>query len=328
MMHKRYRSYRNSMEMFLASQKGRRLLNVAYSWGAAVVIIGALFKLLHWPFGDQMLFIGMITEFLVFFISGFEKPEEQYRWEQVFPELDSKNPMDKEEMVARREYLRRKAKEAEERALKSTEVDNSERPAASNTYSAAAPATVQQVSLAGLPEEEVQRLGASITRLSQAIDTLSELGDLSASTLSQWQQLKANPEELGKQAQQYQEHMESLNHNLGSLNTLYESQLKDIEGQVSAIELINRRLDDIARNFSDSFADSDAFRSENAALARQLRELNRVYARLLEAMTVNMGVPGAMPYDRGGYRDPYYPTPSRYAEMPNERRSADSDERR
>lgn len=59
-----YRRYKNILEMYLASHKGRRLLNIVYSWGAAVVILGALFKLLHLPMGNEMLFVGMITEFL------------------------------------------------------------------------------------------------------------------------------------------------------------------------------------------------------------------------------------------------------------------------
>lgn len=301
--------------MFLASHKGRRLLNVAYSWGAAVVISGALFKLLHWPFGDQMLFIGMMTEFFVFFISGFEKPEEQYRWEQVFPELDSKNPMDQEEMEARRAYLKRKAKEAQERAVMT---ENDQFVQQNGHAGESVPTMVQQVSLAGLPEEDVTRLSQSIGRLSQAIDTLSNLGEMSATALSQWEEMKATPIEVGQQTERYKEYMESLNRNLEGLSSLYESQLKDITGQVGAIEQINRRLEDLARSYSDSLADSNAFRAENAAMARQLRDLNRIYARLLEAMTVNMTAPVGMPYDRGSYRDPYS-APHRYDSMPDDR---------
>ena len=59
---------------FLDSKKGRVLLNFLYSWGAAVVILGALFKLTHIEGANLMLFIGMGTEVLVFFISGFERP--------------------------------------------------------------------------------------------------------------------------------------------------------------------------------------------------------------------------------------------------------------
>jgi len=63
------------LEHFLASQRGKRILNYFYSWGAAFVILGALFKLLHIRYGDEILLVSMLTEFAVFFISGFERPE-------------------------------------------------------------------------------------------------------------------------------------------------------------------------------------------------------------------------------------------------------------
>ena len=90
-MKKKYKKYKNSIEAFLSSEKGKRLFSFLYSWGASVVILGALFKLLHLPYGNQMLFVGMMTEFFVFFISGFEKPSKEYSWEEVFPVLNSKD---------------------------------------------------------------------------------------------------------------------------------------------------------------------------------------------------------------------------------------------
>ncbi len=81
--------------MFLSSDMGKRVLNFCYSWGASIVIIGAMFKLLHLPYGNQILFIAMTVEALVFFISAFEHPSNEYHWEEVFPVLKSKNPMDR-----------------------------------------------------------------------------------------------------------------------------------------------------------------------------------------------------------------------------------------
>jgi gliding motility-associated protein GldL len=91
----KYRRYKNRIEMFLSSERGKRVLGFVYSWGASIVIIGALFKLLHLPYANQILFVAMITEAFVFFISGFERPSAEYHWEEVFPVLKSKNPMDR-----------------------------------------------------------------------------------------------------------------------------------------------------------------------------------------------------------------------------------------
>lgn len=76
-----------SLQKFLASRKGRRFYNFAYCWGACMVIAGALFKIMHLPFDNVLLLLGMGVEIFIFFISGFDVPAAEYRWERVFPEL-------------------------------------------------------------------------------------------------------------------------------------------------------------------------------------------------------------------------------------------------
>ena len=91
----KYRIYKNRIEMYLASERGRRVLNYTYSWGASIVILGAMFKILHLPYANQILMIAMTVESIVFFVSAFEHPFSEYHWEDVFPVLKSKNPMDR-----------------------------------------------------------------------------------------------------------------------------------------------------------------------------------------------------------------------------------------
>lgn len=301
----------NKIARFLATSLGRRVLNIAYSWGAAVVIIGALFKLLHWPFGDQMLFIGMMTEFFVFFISGFEQPEEPYQWERVFPELGHNTTMSAEEMEQRRAYISERAAEAHRRAENPNYIAS-----ASSEVTTAAP----NVSLAGiLPEEQVTQLASSIQRLGLAVDQLACLGELTANMTHQWEDFHLDKERLGRETQAYQEQITALNNNLNSLNSAYEAQLRDVTGQVDAIEGINRGLDHLRQMYDGCVMDSNLFRNENARMARQLQDLNMVYARLLDAMTVNMS--GMRPY--GGYNSSYtqgdpYVSPRREGYPPRE----------
>ena len=80
----------NKLEAFLHSDKGQRFFNFAYSIGAAIVIWGALFKILHLPGGSALLCIGMGTEIAMFIITAFDRPSKEYAWEQVFPELRHK----------------------------------------------------------------------------------------------------------------------------------------------------------------------------------------------------------------------------------------------
>lgn len=89
------RKYANGIERFLHGEKGQRFFNFAYSIGAAVVIWGALFKILHLPGGSTLLCIGMGTEIAMFILTAFDRPAKEYAWEEVFPVLDSKNPDDR-----------------------------------------------------------------------------------------------------------------------------------------------------------------------------------------------------------------------------------------
>lgn len=80
-----------NLQKFLSSRKGRRFYNFAYCWGACFVIAGALLKIMHVPFDNLLLLIGMAVEIIIFFISGFDVPSADYHWEKVFPELSENN---------------------------------------------------------------------------------------------------------------------------------------------------------------------------------------------------------------------------------------------
>jgi hypothetical protein len=91
------RRTRNIIENFLSGEKGKQFFQIFYNLGAAVVIIGALAKLNHWPFnlGNILLTVGMITEFFVFLISAFDHPAKEYQWDRVFPVLDTNDAEDR-----------------------------------------------------------------------------------------------------------------------------------------------------------------------------------------------------------------------------------------
>ncbi|MDB4107308.1 gliding motility protein GldL [Bacteroidia bacterium] len=75
------------MASFFESKSGKRIMAMAYGIGAAIVILGALFKILHWPFANEMLILGMGTEAIIFIISAFEPLHEEWDWSLVYPEL-------------------------------------------------------------------------------------------------------------------------------------------------------------------------------------------------------------------------------------------------
>ena len=75
------------MANFFESRSGKKVMGMAYGLGASIVIVGALFKILHWPFANEMLMVGMFTEAIIFAISAFEPIHEEWDWSLVYPEL-------------------------------------------------------------------------------------------------------------------------------------------------------------------------------------------------------------------------------------------------
>ena len=329
--------------MFLSSERGKRVLNFLYSWGASVVILGALFKLLHLPYANQILFIAMITESMVFFISAFEHPNKEYHWEDVFPVLKSKNPMDRPDFSG---------------TPISTMINSTDNVEDDDTTGRANLGNVRHqmhnagggtLNIAGnidVSEEDTKNLAESIKKLSGAAEQISKMAELteatqkyldqlagmsenmerfskvtnsltdaSSSLLNSYKTISDNSEGINQNSQGYVQQMELLNRNVTGLNTIYEIQLKSITSQIESIEHINGGLNRIREMYDGSVIDSSVFRNETEKMTRQLAELNQVYGRLLQAMTVNMGFqPAAQPQQQPqqpmyqqqtGYQQPY-----------------------
>ena len=292
-------------------------MNFLYSWGASIVILGALFKLLHIPYANQILFVAMITESIVFFISAFEHPNKEYHWEDVFPVLKSKNPMDRPDFTGTPIST----------MINSTDnVEDDEIAGGINIGSAASKANAQRggsLNIAGnldVTEEDTKNLSESIKKLSGAAEQISKMAELTEATqkyleqlsgmsenmerfsqvtnsltnvsdtlLNSYKSITDNSDGINQNSRGYVHQMEQLNRNVSGLNTIYEIQLKSISSQIESIEHINSGLNRIREMYDGSVVDSSVFRNETEKMTRQLAELNQVYSRLLQAMTVNMG---------------------------------------
>lgn len=241
--------------------------------GAAFVILGALFKLLHIRYGDEILLVSMLTEFVVFFISGFERPEKTYRWEEVFPELGEGREDDRREQLARRESLLHRAQEFTS-DIPYTQTHSIEKSSS-------------------LPINELTHLREAIDRLGEATAQLSRIGSVSGEMSQRYQHMALDQDALSQHSTQYLAEMESLARNVTGLNAIYELQLKGISSQVEAIDRINAGLQHIRSMYEGSLEGSTTFREQNDQLVDQLTQLNEVYARILQALTSNMGIPGS-----------------------------------
>ncbi len=243
-----YKRYKNRLEQYLQTERGKRFINFAYSFGAAIVILGAMFKLLHFPFGNEMLFIGMVTECIVFILSAFDTPIRDYNWEQVFPALSSANSGDGDEGVRFNTGTPQQATAISRKPASAPVPQNTE---SNNTGTAAAGHTTPSP-LSGNPDP-----GYVI------------------------------PHDLSTHTEEYGRQMENLNRTLSGLNSIYEVQLKSVSSQIGTIEQINQGLARLRTMYGDTLPDGSAIKTETEKMAGQLRELNEVYTRMLHAMTVN-----------------------------------------
>ena len=276
------------LQKWMDSPSGQVFMNYSYSWGASVVILGALFKLTHISGANIMLFVGMIVEAIVFFISGFEKTYEKV------PKTESPESVGGQTVVvAGGGVPLPEGAEIPEGPIVigggapviaggspviagGTPVGNidPEALAAGTGLSAAAAnlaAAGQAAAQAQLALEQIQNGGPTIdpnqikatdpAAIEEAVknyaEELTELTEVLGRVKAQAARMSTDSEE-----------MENLNRTLTGIATVYELQLRNISKQVSTIEQIDE---------------------QTRRMAQQIQELNEVYSRMIKALTVNMG---------------------------------------
>lgn len=320
---------RGAISRFISSEKGQRFFNFAYSIGAAIVIWGALFKILHLPGGNTLLSIGMGTEVLMFLLTAFDRPPKEYRWEDVFPVLDSKNPEDRPEFNGGGVIIGGNASGG---VINLGGAQDSDMIGAPSNGATTIISGTQARAAVGLPEgvqlseEQTTSLSESITKMAAAADQLSRMAELTCATqnyldriasiseemerlhqttnalnnvsevlLQSYQAITQHSAEINDSSNGYVEQMQGLNRNISGLNTIYEIQLKSVASQLDAIERVNRGIKDIRDMYEKSAEQSTRYCEETEKMTRYMQQLNNVYENMLTAMTINMYRPMANP---------------------------------
>ncbi len=300
------RKYANGIERFLHGEKGQRFFNFAYSIGAAVVIWGALFKILHLPGGSTLLCIGMGTEIAMFILTAFDRPPKEYAWEDVFPVLDTKNPEDRPDfagggggVVINGGYGVPGASGAE--ALPeydaTTGTPGGTVIAGGGGFAAVPGVMPSQEQLDNAEEmadatktylEQMQGISEQMGRLNETTEALNQV---TQTLLQSYQAITLNSENISANSQGYVGQMEDLNRNIAGLNTIYEIQLKSISSQLESIDRVNRGLKDIRDMYDKAANESSRYCEETEKMARYMKQLNSVYEKMITAMTINMANP-------------------------------------
>ena len=312
------KKYKKKAGRVLKSDSGQRFFNFAYSIGAAIVIWGALFKILHLPGGNTLLCIGMGTEVLMFILTAFDKPEKEYHWEEVFPVLATQNPEDRPDFAGGGGIIigggngegfdgeiNVSASEAKNAVGLPQGVNLSEEDTMSLSESIAkmAAASDQLSRMAELTDATQQYLSqmAGISEQMQKLQaTTTALNEVSQTLLGSYRAITENSQTISDSSTGYVDQMQALNQNISGLNTIYEIQLKSISSQLDNIDRVNRGLKDIRDMYEKSAAESAHYCDETEKMARYMKQLNSVYEKMVKAMTVNMyrpmpGMPGIDP---------------------------------
>lgn len=284
----KYKKYKNSVEAFLSGEKGQRFFNFAYSIGAAVVIWGALFKILHLPGGNALLSIGMGTEVLMFVLTAFDRPPKEYHWEEVFPVLNTKNPEDRPGFNGGGSVV-----------IGGTGNVAGDAQGAGGTIVVGGGA-VDAGNISGMADATqnyTDQVAAISEQMEQLRQTTEALNRVSTVLLDSYKAITDNSENITQSSTGYVEQMTSLNRNIAGLNTIYEIQLKSISSQLDNIDRVNRGLKDISNMYERSAAESDRYCAETQKMAQYMQQLNSVYEKMITAMTINMYRPMVNPDD-------------------------------
>ena len=266
----------------------KKMLHIVASGGASIVIVGALFKIMHWPGSGPMLITGLLTEALIFMLYAFDIPHEEWDWSLAYPELANMGGHHEEEG----EHLTptQQLDNALEQAKIGTELlqslGNSMRSLSDNAnkiadMTNAHAATNEYVDSVKNASKNVNTLSDSYSKASQALTNdssqLSNSYSKAAEALSSLSLVKDDSANFGEQ-------LGKVSKNLSSLNASFELQLQNSDEHLKATSKFYDGLGDLMKNLHDSVDDTHRYKTEIASLSSNLSALNGIYGNMLSAM--------------------------------------------
>lgn len=270
------------LQKWMDSVPGQTFLNYAYSWGASVVILGTLFKLTHLPGANIMLFAGMGTEVFVFFISAFDRPFDKTQEGRDLPTHIDEEEIDREEAEAEAAYNAGVQVAGGGSVVGGAGVSGCGTiiiggGTANTANVSAAPASegATQTIVGGtqtVVSPEAAQTAAAAAELAANHEVAMQLADAQANYLDELKRLTETLQKVSDQSARLtrdSEEMENLNRTLTGICKIYEMQLKGASQQIGTIDQINE---------------------QSKRMAEQIEQLNGIYARMIEAMTVNMNL--------------------------------------
>ena len=257
------------LQRWLDSVPGQTFLNYAYSWGASIVILGTLFKLTHLPGANLMLYLGMGTEVIVFFISAFDRPFDKTAIGKDIPVHVTDEYLEGENII--------NEQTSENETVNINGVNLTGQPIiiGQPITGTVAPVGSGNGSAVSETRNENAELNINIDSQNWVANQQQINPEMEEATNNYVEELKKLTETLAKVSEQSarltrdSEEMENLNRTLTGICKVYEMQLKGASSQIGTIDQINE---------------------QSRKMASQIEQLNNIYTRMIEAMTVNMRV--------------------------------------
>ena len=303
----------NAFMHWYHSYQGKNVVNIVYSAGASVVIVGALFKILHWPGASQVLMIGMFTEAFLFLIGTLEAPHEEFHWGNVFPQLlEFGSPVDRVEaaknqakptLLSANDLAAEKKDEKNVAALSDAELE------ALNKGIKDLAATAGQLSSLGKVAEQTAKLGEKAEVAAEAAGKFAAsaeaLGQNQEKLGASYAAVVSEMEHVVDGTKQYGKGVDAANAKLSSLNSVYELQLNALQAQNEALKAQTSRVEASSKNIAavgDQFAavskevekiqaanaeilkEHQAYQAATKKLAEQVADLNKIYGNMLNAL--------------------------------------------
>ena len=279
------------IDNIVRSKAYKNFMSKLYGIGAAVVIIGALFKIMHWPGANLMLIVGMGTETVIFFLSAFEPPHKEWDWSLVYPEL---------------------AGMIEESPLIDENGKPIEAPVSKDPLSAKLDKMLED---ANISPELIDRLGQGMQNLAESANSMNNMASVTAATDKFVNNLDGVAGQAGKLLESmqgapeaistlssiyretaeslggevsYVEEMKKMSASLSSINAMYEMQINNASTQMNLNKEFEEKMSTMLTNFTDSADGIMKYKEQVDALTRKVAELNNVYGNMLAAMQTRL----------------------------------------
>lgn len=266
---------------FFKTHRGQVLLNFIFAFFAAVVILGALFKIRHWPYADEMITVGLLSEVIVFLVMAFlVPPPEEPHWQRYFPDINLHPDLDPN--------------------FKPTPLSlpsgNTGNPALNKLEDMLRDADITPANLGRLGEN-FKKLGGTVDKMSDISDAVAATGEYASKTREATTALSTMKDAYVGAAssiqhfnaaadgtKQFHEQVQVLTRNLSSLNTIYELELQDTNNHLKAMNKFYSNLTQASEAMQGSVDDARKAHDQIALLANNLGRLNTIYGNMLGAM--------------------------------------------